>query len=315
MTTALLLALALNARAATSAEKSAAPDERAAAIARAQPRVASQLAALKNEAAAVKDPARREDLREILERRRLIVLSRRPDEAAVLKALKAEKLVDDSASALFPPEPLAFEAAPGGVWHGHHSYPGGLVDHTLFNLRAGLGLAAAYRSTYGVPVDEDAVREAAILHDAAKPATLRWNADGSLPASEPQVAGTGLHHILGIAEALSRGWPPRLVVCVASAHNPPKPGAELSHLLDYLRAAAIVAGKTNAAAGLTADGKALAAPAPLEAFITHLDDHDWVLTETTIQAADKSMGSVEPWTRDEALAKTGDVPLYVQGAK
>lgn len=293
--------------------RAASPDERAAAIARAEPRVAAQFAALKAEARAVRDPALRRELLELLDGPRLLVLERRAREADALASLKAAGLVDAAATSLLPASATPFVAAPAGVWRGHHSYPGGLVDHTLFNVRSGLGLAAAYRKTYGIAVDEDAVRAAAILHDAAKTATLRWNEDGTLPAAEPQVAGTGLHHVLGVAEALLRGWPPRLVVSVAAAHSPPKPGAERDQLLGYLRAAAIVAGAANAAAGLTDDGKALAAPAPLEAFITHLDDHDWVLTETTIRAADAALDGVKPWERDALLSRASDVARYAGG--
>jgi hypothetical protein len=284
---------------------------RAETIARAQPRVVAQFAALKAEIGRIKDQARRRELLALVDGPVLRVLERRAAEADIATQLKAAGLLDPAARTLFPSSSIPFIAAPGGAWRGHHSYPGGLVDHTLFNARSGLGLARAYRKTYRIAVDDDAVLAAAVMHDAAKTATLPWNDDGTLPAAEPQVAGTGLHHILGLAEALLRGWPPRLVVCVASAHSPPKPGPDLDKLLGYLRAAAIIAGKPNAAAGLSDDGKALAERAPIEAFITHLDDHDWVLTETTIQAADARLTAKEPWARDEELSRSGDVPLYL----
>jgi hypothetical protein len=306
-----LVALILVSRAAADAGA----DAKARAMALAQPRVRAQYAALKAEASRIKDPIRRKELESFLVRPEFRVLSRRKkDEAAVVAALKSAGLLDDSVSRFFPAAPaMDFVAAPGGVWKGHHSYPGGLVDHTLFNVRAGLALADAYRRNYGLTPDDDAIRIAALMHDMAKTETLRWNADGSLPQSEPKVAGTGLHHILAVSEALERGWPSALVVCVASAHSPPHPGPELDALLGYLKAAAIIAGASNAAAGLSADGKSLAAPAPLEAFITHLDDHDWVLTEASMRAADESMGErgiKDNWTRDEFLARHSDLALY-----
>jgi putative nucleotidyltransferase with HDIG domain len=290
-------------------------DARAKALALAQPRVVSQYAALKAEAARITDPVRRGELEAFLVRPDFLVLARRKkDEAAIVAALKAGGLLDASVTSFFPETPaMDFVAAPGSVWRGHHSYPGGLVDHELYNLRAGLALAAAYRLTYGLKIDDDAIRIAALMHDMGKTETLRWNADGSLPDAETKVAGTPLHHILGVAEALERGWPPALVVTVASAHNPPHPGAELDALLGYLKAAAVIAGVPNAAAGLSADGKSLAATAPLEAFITHLDDHDWVLTETSIRAADAALsasGVKDNWKRDEILAASADLPLY-----
>jgi hypothetical protein len=199
---------------------------------------------------------------------------------------------------------MPFLAATAG---GHHTYPGGLVDHTLFNLRSGLALAADYAHTYGIQLDEDLVRAAAIRHDAAKTWTIRWNDDGTL-AREGQIAGTGAHHILGVAEMLARGWPARAVVSLASAHSPPHPGDELAALLRYLRAAAIIAGKTYAEAGLSEDGKSLAEPAPIEAFVNHLSDHDYVLTETTAQAA--AGEPADRWARAAELAREPDVVRY-----
>jgi hypothetical protein len=290
-------------------------DAKAEAIARAQPRVRARYAELKAEARLIKDPTRRAEILIMLGRPEFRVIERRAkDEAEIAAALKSAGLLDAAAEKVFPATPaMAVVAAPGGVWRGHHSYPGGLVDHTLFNLRAGLALAGVYRRDYGLTLDDDAIRAAALMHDMAKTATLHWNADGTLPAAEPQVAATGLHHILAVSEALARGWPPPLVVCVASAHSPAHAGPELGLLLGYLRAAAIIAGTPNAAAGLSADGKSLAFPAPVESFITHVDDHDFVLTETSIKAADAALsarGIFDPWTRDELLSSRGDLPPY-----
>jgi hypothetical protein len=306
-----ILALAFVGR----ADADVAADAKAEGIALAQPRVRAQFAALKEEAGLIKDPIRRKELEDLLGRPVFRVLARRrKDEAVIVAALKTGGLLEDSVKSLFPTDPpMAFVAAPGGVWKGHHSYPGGLVDHTLFNLRAGLALAAVYRRNYGLEPDDDAIRIAALMHDMGKTVTLGWKADGSLPEAEAQVAGTGLHHILAVSEAIERGWPSALVVCVAAAHSPPHPGPDLDKLLGYLKAAAIISGASNAAAGLSADGKALAAAAPLEAFITHLDDHDWVLTETSIRAADASMsarGISDYWKRDEFLSGRSDVALY-----
>ena len=297
------------------ADADVAADAKAEAVALAQPRVRAQYDALKEEARRIAEPIRRNELEALLAQPMFRVLARRrKDEAAIVAALKGAGLLEDSVKNIFPVGPaMAFAAASGGVWKGHHSYPGGLVDHTLFNVRAGLALAAVYRQSYGLTPDDDAIRIAALMHDMGKTETLRWNADGSLPEAEAQVAATGLHHILSVSEAIERGWPPALVVCVAAAHSPPHPGPDLDKLLGYLKAAAVITAASNAAAGLSPDGKSLAAPAPLEAFITHLDDHDWVLTETSIRAADASMGArgiKDNWKRDEFLAAHGDLALY-----
>jgi hypothetical protein len=185
-----------------------------------------------------------------------------------------------------------------------------LVDHELFNLRAGLALSGAYYQTYGLHLDEDLLRSVALMHDMAKTATLHWRDDGSLPIAEPMVAGTPLHHILGVAEALLRDWPAPWVVALASCHSPPHPGPDL-------KAAAIIAGAPYERAGLDSLGRALARPAPIEAFVSHIDDHDFVLTETSIRAVEKSLpqpaartGGPDHWTRDAALARDGDLLPY-----
>lgn len=302
-----------------------ATDERAAELALSQPRVQRQLGALKAEVERIVDMNRRDELLAMLERPSFQVLAkRRYDEWAVLARLKREGLIAESAKTLLPQEPpMKFAAAPGSVWRGHHSYPGGLIDHELFNLRAGVALSGAYYQTYGLRLDEDLLRSVAVMHDMAKTATLHWKEDGSLPAAEPAVAGTPLHHILGIAEALLRGWPAPWVVALASCHSPPHPGPELAALIGYLKAGAIIAGAPYEKAGLDAMGRALARPAPIEAFVSHVDDHDFVLTETSIAAVEKTLpqpaartGGPDHWARDAALAKDGDlVPYQALGLK
>lgn len=290
---------------------SAAGQFRAQEIARRSPRLQRQLAELTQEARRIRDPRLRALALDTVEGPSFSgLLARRSDETEIVARLHQEGLLDASVAKIFPDgRPGAFFASPGSVWQGHHSYPGGLIDHTLFNLAAGLGYVAAYKRVYGIALDADLVRAAAIAHDAAKAWDLPWSADGTVPAAEVTIAGTGAHHILGAAEALSRGWPARAIVVLASAHSPPHPGPELKALLGYLRAAAIIAGKPYAAAGLTPDGSALARPAPMEAFVNHLDDHDWVLSETTIKA-DAPLLPANPWARDEKLAQTGDIPIY-----
>ena len=302
-----------------------AADERAAELALAQPRVQRQLAALREEVGKIASMERRDELLGMLDRPSFQVLAkRRYDEWAVLARLKREGLIAESAKSLLPQEPpMKFAAAPGSVWRGHHSYPGGLIDHELFNLRAGVALSGAYYQTYGLRLDEDLLRSVAVMHDLAKTATLHWKEDGSLPAAEPTVAGTPLHHILGVAEALLRGWPAPWVVALASCHSPPHPGPELTALIGYLRAGAIIAGMPYERAGLDALGRALARPAPIEAFVSHVDDHDFVLTETSISAVEKSLpqsqaraGGPDHWSRDAALAKDGDlIPYQALGLK
>jgi len=147
---------------------------------------------------------------------------------------------------IFPPvpdparSPQRFWAAPGGAFDSHHSYPGGLVIHEAFNLRCALSLAADYREQYPkMVINDDYIIAAPIWHDAMKTVVFQWTSDESeLP--ELVIAGTGAHHILGLAEALHRNLPPRLVIAIAAAHG--TPGFEPSgKITGWLEAASLLA--------------------------------------------------------------------------
>jgi hypothetical protein len=65
---------------------------------------------------------------------------------------------------------------------------------------------------------------------------------------------TGAHHIIGIAESMARGLPPKLVITQASAHSNPTSGNEYK-VVNWLRAAALIAGIDPVAKGyLRLDG-------------------------------------------------------------
>lgn len=176
--------------------------------------------------------------------------------------------------------PQPFLAAPGGATGGHHDYPGGLAEHTAFNLAAALALEQDYRARYGVDLDHPTVVAAAVLHDVFKAWVLQWRADGT-QLVQPAVANTASHHPFVVAEALYRKLPADFVVALASAHDPPQ-GASYDRLVGYLRAAALLAGVDAVAAGVLArDGESwkLARPPAIEAGLNHLSDHDYVVTD------------------------------------
>jgi len=106
-----------------------------------------------------------------------------------------------------PKLPQRFFSAPGSVFAGHHSYPGGLAIHEANNDVADFNLANEYRGVYGHPgsqglptfdrdllidspqheisddtdifISEDIIIGAPIWHDWAKPIVFQWNADGT----------------------------------------------------------------------------------------------------------------------------------------
>ena len=190
-----------------------------------------------------------------------------------LKAGVFPPLVNDGSAC--PQLPQPFFSAPGSVFHGHHSYPGGLVVHESNNDVADVHLAAEYRSVYGssqggLPVipsdavngisthsaiflDQNIIVGAPIWHDWGKPIVFQWNADGSEflelnfggsgtndNFGAPGDSRTGGHHMISIAEAMKRGLSPAFVITQASAHSAPTSGNEYK-VVNWLRAAAIMA--------------------------------------------------------------------------
>lgn len=258
----------------------------------------------------------------------------------VRDALIAQGLLDPAVTVetLFPPladphvAPQSFRGPPANGLHGHHSYPGGLAQHTAFNLTAALDLERGYEQLYRLPtgtLDRDLLIAAVVLHDAMKSWTLQWNADGTV-RQQFQIAGTAAHHPFIVAEALHRGLPPAFVVVLASAHDDPL-GDTQQKVVGYLRAGAILAGVDPVAYGLLVqDGKgfALAHPPPIEAVIHHLSDHDWVLTEPAAHLTDAALdrlaqaaaGQPLPeaqlnWMRHRIQAQLPGVALYALWSK
>jgi hypothetical protein len=205
--------------------------------------------------------------------------------------LVANGLLKESvtAEAVLPPipangrKPQNFDATPGSGYTSHHSYPGGLPVHTALNVRSSLGLYQGYLDSNDVQLDRDVILAGQLLHDLHKPWVFQWKEDGSsLP--ETQIAGTGAHHILGIAESIYRDLPARVIVAQASAHDNAGTPTDEAKLVNYIKAAAIIAGKDPIAKGLLADnGDTLKLPRPVEPFVVYLGDHDWIMSVPAAQ--------------------------------
>lgn len=231
-----------------------------------------------------------------------------------------------------------FFATPGGNEGGHHAWPGGLPVHEAFNLRAALDMAAAYDHQAGPAAavfDRDLLIAAPLWHDWGKSLVMQWRPDGTL-TPELRLGGhegaadwrTGAHHILGLAEAMSRGLPPSLVLVQACAHEAPD-RANADKLVHWLRTAAVIArvdpvargylarptatGPT--ATGLTAAGPAagtaLVLPGPYapgavtaaghplpvwwpECFVHTMSDQSWLFSEPAAHDVDAILRDVAP---------------------
>jgi hypothetical protein len=114
---------------------------------------------------------------------------------------------------------------------------------------------------FDIFIDEDLIIGAPLWHDWAKPMVFQWNANGTEftelnfggfgTTDNNGLAGdsrTGGHHIITIAEEMSRGLSPAFVITQASAHSAPTSGNEYK-VVNWLRAGAIIARIDPVAAG------------------------------------------------------------------
>ena len=260
--------------------------------------VTTAMAYIKAQAATLKDPQIRRETEDAVFNPDTCIKSRAnltPErKQTVVAKLVAEGLIDESEAGRIPggllagvfpgvrddgtpcPKlPLPYIGAPGSVFGGHHSEPGGLAMHVAVNMTSGINLADTYRRVYGtldargLPVlrdatggqpdadlfiDQDIAIATPIWHDWAKTMVFQWNADGSEYTEmnfggngktdawgAPGTSKTGGHHILGVAEGMARGMPPAFLIAQASAHGAPNAGNEFS-VVNWLRAAAIITG-------------------------------------------------------------------------
>ena len=297
-------ALALTATSAAADQTGLGPwNADAARLAGASALVTSSMAYIKAQAATLKDPAIRRETEDAVFNPDTCIRSRAgltPErKQQVVDTLVAEGLIDTGEAGRIPggllagvfpgvrddgtacPKlPLPYAAAPGSVFGGHHSQPGGLAMHVAVNMTSGIRLADTYRKVYGtldgrgLPVvrddtaptpagqtadadlfiDQDIAIGTPIWHDWAKTIVFQWNADGSEYIElnfggngktdawgAPGNTKTSAHHMIGIAEGMARGMPPAFLIAHASAHGAPNAGNEFS-VVNWLRTAGIMTG-------------------------------------------------------------------------
>lgn len=272
---------------------------------------------IKKTVSTVKDAGLRSKTLAILENPSPTLLARMDAQsrAEIFKELSAKGYLKDAREdAFLPPStnPAAssqpFLSAPGSGYQSHHSYPGGLATHTAANLIIALAIHDAYKDIYGFSLDRDAVVVSQALHDLHKPWVFQWQASGE-SRKENTLAGTGEHHVLGVAESIVRGLPAPVVVAQACAHNHPGFDKDEAEVVGWLSAAAVIAGVDPVQAGLLAPGgKTLPEPRRMEGFVTHLGDHDFVLT---VPAAKWTIAAMQ----DVARKQYGLTDADLKGAK
>jgi 7,8-dihydroneopterin 2',3'-cyclic phosphate phosphodiesterase len=135
---------------------------------------------------------------------------------------KVKKFFTDPPSELKAPC-LQLEVCPAGAYQ-HHSYNGGLLQHTVSVVRIALTLSDLVEEVYGGEVDRDVMLAGAILHDVMKCYCYEETADGSYRTSD--FGGKVDHLTLVISELMKRDFPQEIVHVVASHHGdvgPTKP--------------------------------------------------------------------------------------------
>lgn len=136
-----------------------------------------------------------------------------------------------------PREYTSLKIAPGSKRR-HHSYPKGLIEHTVACTALALALCDVVEKVYRCDVDKDVVVSAAILHDIMKHLTYRVDAQGLYVMSE---LGEKLDHLsLLISELYLRSFPLSVIHAVAAHHGDAGPvlprtiEALIVHLADFV---------------------------------------------------------------------------------
>jgi hypothetical protein len=202
-----------------------------------------------------------------------------------------------------------------------------LLVHELYNARMATQFAQNYNHQYFSDtraVNPDLATAAAFYHDVMKAVVFQYNDDGTF-LDEVQIGATGAHHCLSGAEAIVRGLDAKFVVILLSAHAAPSLGDE-AKVVTWCRAAALIAGVDPVAYGLvkkTVDGYALADRPPIEAFVNHLSDHDYVLSIEAAQTVRPMLAKIAPqfgvaagddralnWWRLKVASAASEIALY-----
>jgi 7,8-dihydroneopterin 2',3'-cyclic phosphate phosphodiesterase len=131
----------------------------------------------------------------------------------VLELLKNPTLDIDSPK-------LSVEECPAGAYQ-HHSYSGGLLQHTVGVTKLSITLCDLVEDVYGGEIDRDTVLAGALIHDIMKCYTYEPRGDGSYMSS---TLGEKVDHLtLLVAELYKRGFPVDVIHVAASHHGDVSP--------------------------------------------------------------------------------------------
>lgn len=111
---------------------------------------------------------------------------------------------------------MSIEETPASRFH-HHSYPGGLLEHTLSTINIAMAICDSVEKIYGGRVNRDLVIGGVLLHDIFKPLTYERKENGTYRNSP---LGERVDHLtLAASELIRRGFPLDLIHIVAASHG------------------------------------------------------------------------------------------------
>ncbi|MBS7619756.1 HD domain-containing protein, partial [Candidatus Bathyarchaeota archaeon] len=132
---------------------------------------------------------------------------------------KVEELLHDPKIA-FNADRLPIHECPAGSYV-HHSYKGGLMEHTVAVVRLAVTLCDIVSEVYGGRIDRDTVIAGAILHDVMKCYVYALQDDGRYASSG---LGEKIDHLtLLVAELYKRDFPLEVLHVAASHHGDQSP--------------------------------------------------------------------------------------------
>jgi 7,8-dihydroneopterin 2',3'-cyclic phosphate phosphodiesterase len=116
--------------------------------------------------------------------------------------------------------PLPLSEAPGGAFM-HHSYKGGLLQHTISMTHIALTLCDMVENVYGGEVDRDVVLAGALIHDIMKCYVYREVEEGKFRTSP---LGEKIDHLtLLVSKLLEQDFPIDIIHVAASHHGEKSP--------------------------------------------------------------------------------------------
>ncbi|MBS7613096.1 HD domain-containing protein [Candidatus Bathyarchaeota archaeon] len=118
----------------------------------------------------------------------------------------------------------------------HHSYKGGLLEHTVSCSKIGLAICQIVEEVYGSKVNSDWVLAATLIHDVYKIVVY----DEKSPTGLSRLGEKIDHHTLVVSELIRRGFPLEVIHAVLAIHGqygpitPKTVEALIAHLADQV---------------------------------------------------------------------------------